>query len=157
MLRIYYSNEEYEPNKHKILSTYTDRSPSGMPEDMSISLANYSVIEIEERYNSNWYLLFEANSARQSVGLSDKFYVNNSGQIVNAETEQVVTITPNPQRESYKLSQLYGLTHEQLDIYIDNQLASITNLAEAKSVFGGLIRKLAHLDLYLVKQTKLDE
>jgi len=55
----------------------------------------------------------------------------------------------NPQKESYKLSQLYGLTHGQLDNHIDG----ISNLAEAKE----FMRKLAHVTLWLVKQTKLDE
>ena len=63
--------------------------------------------------------------------------------------ENVVTTHPNPIKQAYKLSQLYGLTHEQLDTHIDG----ISNLAEAKE----FMRKMAHVVLYLVKQTKLDE
>ena len=61
----------------------------------------------------------------------------------------LITINPNPQREAYKLSQLYGLTHEQLDNHIDG----ISSLAEAKE----FMRKQAHVILWLVKQTRLDE
>lgn len=157
MLRIYYSNEEYEPNKHKILTTYSDRTTGEMPEETSNVLSNYSIIEVEERYNPNWYKLYRVVGGRMILDLPDEFYINNSGQIVNADTSQVVNINPNPQKESYKLSQLYGLTHAQLDTYIDNQLASITDLASAKAIIGELIRKLAHIDLWLAKQNKWDE
>jgi len=148
MLRIYYSNEEYEPNKHKILTTYSDRAAGGMPEDTSSSLANYSVIEIEERYNPNWYELGQIS--RLFLDLPDKFYVNNSEQIVNADTSQIVNLNPNPQKESYKLSQLYGLTQQQLENYINN---NVTNLAQAKD----FIKKLSAVVLWLVKQTRLDD
>ena len=60
-----------------------------------------------------------------------------------------ITLT-NPQKEAYKLSQLYGLTHEQLDTYIDNNM---TDLQSAREIF----RKALHVILWLVKQTKLDE
>lgn len=56
----------------------------------------------------------------------------------------------NPQKGAYKLSQLYGLTHEQLDTYIDNNM---TDLASAKEI----VRNALHVILWLVKQTKLDE
>ena len=150
MLYIYYSNEEYESGKHKILTTYSDRSSGGRPEETSSTLSNYSVIEAEERYNPAWYKLCESLSRRAFLNLPDEFYVNNSGQIVNADTSQAVTINPNPQKESYKLSQLYGLTQEQLQTYIDN---NVTNLAEAKA----FLKKLSAVVLWLVKQTKLDE
>jgi len=64
--------------------------------------------------------------------------------------DNIVLEYPNPNKEAYKLSQLYGLTHEQLDTYIDS---NVTNLAEAKQ----FMRKMAHVILWLVKQTKLDE
>jgi len=144
MLRIYYSNEEYEPDKHRIITTYSERTLGDKPED-SIPISNYSVIEVEERYNPNWSRLY----SYQEPDSPPKFYVNNSGQIVNNDTGQVVIINPNPQKEAYKLSQLYGLTHEQLDNHIDG----ISNLSEAKE----FMRKQAHVILWLVKQTKLDE
>ena len=56
----------------------------------------------------------------------------------------------NPQKEAYKLSALYGLTHEQLDTYIDT---NVTDFASAKE----FVRKLAHVELWLVKQNRLDE
>lgn len=150
MLRVYYSSEEYEPNKHKILTTYSDRSAGAMPEDTSSTLADYSVIEIDERYNPNWNILPESIGRRSFLNLPDEFYVNNSGQIVNADTENIVIINPNPQREAYKLSQLYGLTQQQLATYIDN---NVTTLAQAKQ----FLKKLSAVVLCLVKQTRLDE
>jgi len=53
------------------------------------------------------------------------------------------------QKAAFKLSQLYGLTQEQLATYIDN---NVTNLAAAKE----FLKKLSAVTLWLVKQTKLD-
>ena len=92
MVRLYYSSEEYEPNKHKILTIYSDRSPGGQPEDVSTNLTNYSILEAEERYNPNWYKLYESLGRTRFLDLPDEFYVNNDGQIVNADTGQAVTI-----------------------------------------------------------------
>jgi len=61
-----------------------------------------------------------------------------------------ININRNPHKEAYKLSKLYGLTHDQLDTYIDNNM---TDLASAKEI----MRKALHVILWLVKQTKLDE
>lgn len=149
MLYIYYSNEEYEPDKHRLLGFYSDRSVGGKPEDTSSSLTNYSIIEIDERYNNAWYQLKERQARRAFLELPDEYYVNNAGQIVSDETG-IVAVNPNPQKEAYKLSQLYGLTQQQLENYIDN---SVTNLAEAKQ----FIKKLSAVVLWLVKQTRLDE
>jgi hypothetical protein len=148
MLRIYYSNNEYEPGKHKIVTTYSDRTAGGMPEETSGSLGDYSVIEVDEPYNPNWHRLL--SSSRFFLGLPDIFYVNNNGEIVDSETGNTITINPNPQRESYKLSALYGLNQEQLETYIDN---NVTTLAQAKT----FLKKLSAVVLWLVKQTKLDE
>lgn len=63
----------------------------------------------------------------------------------------------NPQKAAFKLSQLYGLTQEQLADYIQNQIDSITSLAEAKAVLTPLLQKMAALELWLAKQTRLDE
>lgn len=65
-------------------------------------------------------------------------------------TDSIDITYPNPQKEAYKLSQLYGLTQAQLETYIDS---NVTNLAEAK-VF---LKKLSAVVLWLVKQTKLDQ
>ena len=69
---------------------------------------------------------------------------------VTVISENINLEYPNPQKEAYKLSQLYGLTHAELDIYIDN---NVTDLASARE----FVRKMAHVILWLVKQTKLDE
>ena len=60
-----------------------------------------------------------------------------------------INIVKNPHKEAYKLSQLYGLTQEQLENYIDN---NVTNLAQAKE----FIKKLSAVVLWLVKQSKLE-
>jgi len=60
-----------------------------------------------------------------------------------------IDIKVNPIKESYKLSQLYGLTHEQLDTFVDG----LSTMADYKEAF----RKALHVILYLVKQTRLDE
>lgn len=51
---------------------------------------------------------------------------------------------------SFRKSQLYGLTHEQLDTYIDKNM---TDFASGKEI----LRKALHVILYLAKHTKLDE
>lgn len=158
MLRIYYSNEEYEPNKHKILTFYSDRSAGDMPEETSGSLSNYSVIEIEERYNPYCYRIIEILEQCAFLDLPPGFYVNNSGEIVNSETQEVVIVTANPQKEAYKLSQLYGLTQQQVANYIENQIGSMTSLSLAdRATLTALLQKLGAAELWLVKHTKLDE
>lgn len=54
------------------------------------------------------------------------------------------------QKEAFKLSQLYGLTQEQLATYIEN---NVTNLVEVKA----FLKKLSAVVLWLVKQSKLDD
>lgn len=71
--------------------------------------------------------------------------------------ELLDTTYPNPQREAFKLSQLHGLTYQQLMNYIQNQIDSITSLAEAKVVFTPLLQKMAALEFWLYKQNKLDK
>ena len=143
-MRVYYSNTEVD-GKHKILRVWAEILGIKPPDDY---LQDFSVVEFDEFYNRELARLLIHND-REDEGLPDRFYVNGSGQIIETDTDDVVSITENPQKESYKLSQLYGLTPEQLDNHIDG----ITNLAEAKE----FMRKMAHVVLYLVKQTKLDE
>lgn len=77
--------------------------------------------------------------------------------IENIISDNLVLEYPNPYKEGYKLSALYGLTHQQVRDYIDNRIASITSLAQAKTVIGELFKKLADIQLWLVKQNRLDE
>ena len=151
-MKVFYLNQEYEAGKHKIRKVWAEFMGINEPDIPS----GCSVLELDETYNRKLAQALATNS-REIDDLPDKLYVDNDGNLRKTEDDSVITINPNPQRAAYKLSQLYGLTHQQLDNYIDNQLASITDLASAKTVIGELIRKLAHLDLYLVKQTKLDE
>lgn len=141
MIYVYYSEEEYEPNRHKIINTFSGRN-IGTAKDWT-----HPVIKIDEEYNSIAASIYGFD--RFPEGLPPKYYVNNNEEIVDNDTDEVVIITENPQRAAYKLSALYGLTHEQLDNIIDG----VSNLAEAKEV----LRKALHVVLWLVKQTKLDE
>jgi len=141
---IFYENQEYESGKHKIRKVWAEALGINKPDIPN----GCSVIEFDEFYNRKLAQALITNSDAIN-DLPDKIYINNSGQFVRNDTQEVVTVTANPQKESYKLSQLYGLTHEQLDNHIDG----ISNLAEAKE----FMRRLAHVTLWLVKQTKLDE
>jgi len=58
-------------------------------------------------------------------------------------------LEPYQARESFKLSQLAGLTQEQLKAYIEN---NVTTLANAKEY----LKKLSSVVLYLVRHTQLD-
>jgi len=153
-MRIYYLDNEYESGKHKIVKVWSKYVDRAMPEDSPKTAINvpYTVLEIDERYNRLLAknILTNNRMLPNGVILSDKFYINNSGEIVNNDTDEVVTINPNPQRESYKLSQLYGMTQSELETYIEN---NVTNLAEAKAY----IKKLSAVVLWLVKQSGLDE
>lgn len=150
MLRIYYSNAEYEPGKHEILAFHSDRSLGGTPEEVGHTMPAFTVLEVEERYNTLWHELLAETGRRSFLNLPPKFYVNNNGEVVDADTSQVVTINPNPHQEAYKLSALYGLTQAQLETHIDT---NITDLASAKD----FLKKLSAVVLWLVKQSRLDE
>ena len=146
-MKVYYLQAEYETGKHKILKTWAEFFGLETPNEAKIR-EPYSVLEFDEYYNRKLARLLFYND-RGEEGLPDRFYIDNDNKLRTQEGE-LIAINPNPQKEAYKLSQLYGLTHEELDTYIDN---NVTNLAEAKE----FIRKLAHVTLWLVKQTKLDE
>ena len=143
-MKVYYLNEEYEPGKHKIRKVWAEVLGINMPE-----LSDCSVLELDEIYNRKLAQALITNS-REIYDLPDKLYVDNDGNLRKTEDGSVVIISPNPQKEAYKLSQLYDLTHEQLDTYIDN---NVTDLQSARE----FMRKMAHVLLWLVKQTKLDE
>lgn len=151
-MRIYYLNTEYEPSKHKIVKVWSEFVDRAMPEDSSKTNINapYSVLEIDERYN-RWLarqLLTNSRIPFEGEPLPDKYYVDGSGQLRD-EFDNLVAINPNPQREAYKLSALYGLTQAQLGTYIDS---NVTNLAQAKE----FLKKLSAVVLWLVKQGKLE-
>ena len=151
-MRVYYLQEEYETGKHKIVKVWSEYVDRAMPEDSPRTAINipYSVSELDERYN-RWLarqLLANSRTTPDGEPLPDKYYVDGSGQLRD-EFDNLVTINPNPQREAYKLSQLYGLTQEQLQNYIDN---NVTTLAQAKE----FIKKLSAVVLWLVKQSKLE-
>ncbi len=152
-MRVYYLQAEYEPNKHRIMKVYSEWVDRTLPEDKSRTTINvpYSVIELDERYNRVLAegLLRNARGAL-NLPLPDRYYVDGSGNLIEQDTDTVVYPDPNPEREAYKLSQLYGMSQAQLETYINN---NVTTLALAKE----FLKKLSAAVLYLVKQTKLDE
>ena len=102
-------------------------------------------------------------SVIQNKGLTRNdvdFYIRSVGVLYEGEAfAEVLAETPSltPDeierlniKESFGLSDLYGLTQAQLETYIDN---NVTNLAEAKA----FLKKLSAVVLWLVKQNKLDE
>jgi len=145
-MKVYYLQAEYETGKHKIVDSWAEISGLNTP-DAGITEA-YSVLEFDEFYNRKLAKFLFLNS-RILEELPDRFYIS-AGQIVNNDTDEVIIINPNPQRESYKLSQLYGLTQAQLEAYIEN---NVTNLVQAKA----FLKKLSAVVLWLVKQSRLDE
>ena len=144
-MKIIYYNYEYEAGKHKIRKVWAEFMGINEPDIPS----DCSVIDLDEIYNRKLAQALATNS-QPIHDLPDKLYVNNMKELLNNETDEVVSINPNPQKEAYKLSQLYGLTHEQLDTYIDN---NVTDLPSAKE----FLKKLAHAVLWLVKQTRLEQ
>lgn len=146
-MKVYYLNTEYELGKHKIVEVWAEGLGINTPE--AGIHEPYSMLEFDELYNrklASWLI----QSNRELEDLPDLFYVDNAGSLREVGDDSLITINPNPQKEAYKLSQLYGLTQAQLETYIDN---NVTNLAEAKA----FLKKLAAVTLWLVKQTKLDE
>lgn len=150
-MRIYYLNERYEAGKHKIIKVWSEFVDISMPENSPMTVINspYSVLELDEVYNREIArLLLQNNQTSETEVLPDRYYVDNSGQLRD-EFDSLVTINPNPQRKSYKLSQLYGLTQTQLETYINN---NVTTLATARE----FLKKLGAVVLWLIKQSRLD-
>lgn len=150
-MRVYYLLSEYETGKHKILKVWSEKFIEQKPEESPKTAINvpYTVIEIDEAYNGLLCKNLLLNTVILPNGtFYDKYYVDNSGQIVSKDGI-VQTINLNPYRESYKLSQFYGMTQAQLDAYIE---ANVTNLAAARE----FLKKLSKVVLYLAKQTKLE-
>ena len=148
-MRVYYLNDEYEAGKHKIIQVWAEAQGITLP-DAGIKTP-YSVLEFDEFYNRRLAqsLFHNSQSILDEGEVPDKYHVDASGQLRD-EFGDLVTIDPNPQRESYRLSALYGLTQAQLETYIEN---NVTTLATAKD----FLKKLSAVVLWLVKQTKLDE
>ena len=143
-MRIYYIGD-------KVLKIWSEQD-GAMPEDSPKTAINvpYGVIEIDERYNRLLcYKLVRNSRGTPEQPLPDKYYVNDSGQLVETDTEEVVALESNPQKEAYRLSQLAGLTREQLMAHVDG----INDLSEAKTY----LKKLSDVVLWLVKQSRLDE
>lgn len=159
-MRVYYYQSEYEPGKHKIAHVYSEFISLYLPEDSPETniVLSYSVLELDETYNRPLARLLLGNSQMLPNGtkLPDRYYVNNSGQIINNGTGLPEAISLNIAREEYKTSAIYGMTQAQIDTYIDAQLASAGNVAQLKTVTGSLFKKLTVIIRDLVKQSRLD-
>jgi len=151
IMRVYYLNAEYEPGKHKIINVYSAYFSVALPEDSPDTTTSepYSVLTLDERYNR---LLAKRllNNDGDPMLQNDKYYVDNGGYLRDNSDDSLVPINPNPEKESYKLSALYGMSQAQLETYIDT---NVTTLAEARA----FLKKHAAVTLWLVKQAGLDE
>jgi len=141
-MRVYYTDKG-------IAKITRDIDP--LPEDSPKTAINipYSVIEIDEAFNRELcFKLIRNKRGTEDAPMPDRFRVEN-GQLIDNDTNEVATVSPNPQKAAYKLSALYGLTQEQLMTYIDN---NVTNLATQKE----FDKKVAAILLWLAKQSKLE-
>jgi len=152
-MRIYYFNSEHEPGKHAIAIVWSPIFGLTLPEDDPNTTINapYSVIELDEKYNRLLAknLLYNRLDDHP-LSMTARYYVDNAGNIRDNSDDSLVPINPNPEKESYKLSALYGMSQAQLETYIDT---NVTTLAEAKE----FLKKHAAVTLWLVKQSGLDE
>jgi len=141
-MNVYYSTDEVV-GRHKILAVWSHWLKGDVPDVDPPHLT----LELDEEYNRKLAALLLANN-RSSVNLPDRYYVDNSDQLRD-ELGDLVTINPNPQRDAYKLSSLYGMTQVQLEAYIDS---NVETLAQAKE----FLKKLSAVVLWLVKQSELE-
>jgi len=152
-MRIYYHDTEYESGKHKIVKVWSVYFDIPMPEDSPRTAINvpYSVLELDERHN-RWLakqLLQNKRSSPIGTPLSDRYYIDNNGDLRD-ESDALVTINPNPSKEEWALSELHGLTYQQLEDYIIN---NVTDLPSART----FLIKLSKVVLMLTKFTELEE
>jgi hypothetical protein len=152
-MKIYYLQAEYEPGKHRIMKIWSSKFIQPRPEENINEAINvpYSIVEFDEDWNRDLAREIVGNYrfAPDGQQLPDKFYVDNSGDIRLTDTDALVTPTPNPYTESFKLSAIHGLTQAQLETYIDN---NVIDLASAKE----FLKKLSAVVLWLVKHTNLE-
>lgn len=149
-IRVYYLLSEYELGKHLIIKVWADQYGLPLPEDNPDTAINvpYGVLEFDIRYNRNVARAVQNWQDFTPEGVTQRFYVNTSGQLCNTDGS-LVQLNLNPQVEAYKLSALKGMTQAQLESYIDS---NVTNLSQAKDY----LKKLSAVVLWLVKQSELD-
>lgn len=151
-MKVYYLDAEYEPGKHKIVAVWSRSFSIALPEDLPQTTVNvaYSVLDIEEDFNRATCTLLASNFREDPRNPQpDRFYVDNLGQLRETDTDTIVILNPDTNKENYKLSAIYGLTPAQLETYIDT---NVIDLASAKAY----IKKLSAVVLFLVKHTNLE-
>lgn len=143
-MRIYYADQA-KSGKHKILDVWAESLGLTMP-GPGITRA-YSTLDFDEYHNRQ---LAQAliHYSRELDGLPDRFYIDTSYRL-RTQAGELVNINPNPHKDGYKLSAIAGLSQSDLESYIEN---NVTDFATAKE----FLKKQAAVELYLVKQTKLD-
>lgn len=151
-MRVYYLSDG------KIFKIARDVDP--LPEDSPKTAINvpYSVLEVDEVHNRVLCSLLLRNSrGTPEHPMPDRYSVNASGQLVSSDTGEVVTINPNPNKESFKLSRLYNVTPDQARTYIGGQVNAITTLAQAKTFLKAYLPEVAAAIVYLAKQSRLKD
>lgn len=93
-MRIYYLNSEYEIGKHLIIATWIDIGGiNPKPEDNPRTAINvpYSVLEIDEKLNPALakQLINNHRIPNKGPALPDRYYVDNSGELVENDTMYV--------------------------------------------------------------------
>lgn len=150
-MKLYYEQSEYETNRHKIIYIWLSGADPELIANSVLTGRTYNTIIIDEIYNPIAFQIADRYSDYFDVEfVPAKYCVNNDGQIVNTTTGNVVPITPNPQKESYKLSVFAGATPEQIDTYIEN---NITSLVTAKE----FLKKLTRVVQLLLRETRMED
>ena len=149
-MRVYYTDKG-------IAKVTRDFDP--LPEDSPKTAINipYSVIEIDEAFNRELcFKLIRNKRGTEDAPMPDRFRVEN-GQLIDNDTNEVATVSPNPQKESFKLSLLYSVTPEQAKTYIQNQVNAISNLTQAKAFLSAYLPEVAAAIVWLARQSKLED
>lgn len=142
-MRVYYSNIR-QSGKYRILTVWAEYLGIGMPDK---HLTNFSVLEFDEYHNRELARLLFYNK-RKDENLPDYFYIDTNKRLRD-HAGNIISIKSNPHKDGYKLSAIAGLSQSDLESYIEN---NVTDFPTAKE----FLKKLAAVELYLVKQTKLD-
>ncbi len=153
-MRIYYQNDG------KIIKVYSEQIDFARPEDSPKTAINvpYSVLEFDEKYNRLLaHLLLRNSRGTPQQPLPDRFSVNASGQLVNNDTKEIVTINPNPEREAYKASALYKVTPAQAATWVQDKINAASTLSQLKTALSTILPEMARATVYLARQSKLED
>lgn len=153
-MRVYYNQAEYEPGKHKIMKSWSNKFLQPRPEDDVNEAINipFGVIELDEDWIPGLAKALVGNLRTSNQGiLPDRLYVDNAvpPQIHLTDTGAVVPVTANPNKADWILSILHNVTPAQIDAYFDT---NVTTLGQAKEAF----KKLAKIVVLIAKQIEFE-